>query len=557
MLIADAYVACPENLAPFPLSDKSSQSVMFELPFTPLHLPRHFTEWVLPDRCKPVNIYCQRFGGQGDQMKATHLAFNAECEMRSLLEIKGPTKGRNTNALGDLNCHILISPPVAKDFGGNVAVAKDKVVTLDTFTGPLLDVNYSIMEIERFSQHAIAEDASFSPSSLGLKLASFRLEQRLTYSTPPEWKYLLHADLKLAIDFFDPAAIFFADLSFLRANHHSSLDSALTAKGFATTSHIRDALLNCAGVEQASCLAGLAMQNETTDVGIRDTADSNLYRAGYGYYLALLAYRKLFAKVIASDLVLELGREPSIDECLDRIEEVTGLPGRRLAEVGCRNDDPGLFFNEELLVLGLITAFDCGTDVVFLTHDPLTQEQFVKLCESVSSDYASYAFARSQTEGIEKQVKRLKPLAPGDEMRRLYESNIIHCELADDWMESSFPKAPYLINLHCWLVDRGDEGGYQLSAISYCLERPTLGLLMTKAESNGRNLSNQDGINLRVSCAQPNGVGAMAMLGRDRIVALGSRSFPRDDRLDLRIEGLPAVDLMKAVQGRRDFTLPA
>src|SRR5205085_1103523 len=115
----------------------------------------------------------------------------------------GTTKGRNTRAIGDQNCHLLISPPFANHFGGHAVVTKDKLTTLGTFTGPLLDVNYSVMEIERFSEYVADVDTKFSPSSLGFKLASFRLEQHLTQSTPPEWTDLSNADLKTAITFFD------------------------------------------------------------------------------------------------------------------------------------------------------------------------------------------------------------------------------------------------------------------------------------------------------------------------------------------------------------------
>ena len=205
---------------------------------------------------------------------------------------------------------------------------------------------------------------------------------------------------------------------------------------------------------------------------------------------------------------------------------------------------------------GLLGAICHGTDVVFLTGDALMMEQFLKMCDLVASDYAACAFARSHERIVEEHANRVAVSPADGALKRLYESKVTCLNLHEDWMQTTFPKNPYVINLHCWLLGAERDDERQFAAMTFCAERPMYRLLFTKGHCGGRNIANAAGCNLRMSCSLVGGPGETASLGRDRIVPYGSRSFPRDERLDLRIEGLPAADLSKVIFLGRGFTAP-
>jgi hypothetical protein len=544
-LIHNSFHDCPENIVTVELSDDALPSEVVDSPATVLMLPRRFAAWVLPTDWSFVNIYCNRFGGVGDQMKMSHLTFSAEKEMAIVLNEKGESGGKNTPAQSERNCTMLISPPFPEGVGGNAILAKDRLSSVGDFVVPTIDLNYSVMEIERFSHLSPINEQDIEDRSLGLALASFRVGERFQFSLPK--RELIHVDeIATALKYFDSAAILFPDLGFLDTNHLPGMDLAVQGREFLLTKHVSDLIAARPATDSASPLSTY-IRRGGRNIGICDTSDSAVFAWGFGHYLALLAFRKQFGEVIAGDLERDTGRKHTFDECKPRLEEVCGTSGALLAEAGhVRRNDPGLFFSEEVIVQGLLTALECGTDILFLTHDPLFMNQVSKLFEMVAADYASFRYATFANEALDVHAKQLR--SADSESGRIFETNSVLCRLEEDWHTAALPKKPYLLNLHCWLLDGPCQDSVGLTATSFCIERPMHELLQVKARCRGANADRTDRINLRISYAAPNRVAPQAMIARDRIVALGSRCFPTDKRLDLRIDGMPALDLMNAVR---------
>jgi hypothetical protein len=82
------------------------------------------------------------------------LTFGAETEMSSLLEVKGRTRGKNTDILGHRNCHLLVHfmPPPAKGVPPCFAIAEDRTLELGGQHIPAIEANQAIGAVERFKQ---------------------------------------------------------------------------------------------------------------------------------------------------------------------------------------------------------------------------------------------------------------------------------------------------------------------------------------------------------------------------------------------------------------------
>jgi hypothetical protein len=106
---------------------------------------------ILPDAFTPVPVACAVVGE-----RLTWMEFAFETPMRRLLDVKGRTRGLNTDRVVPRNCHIWLAPvPVQDDLKGCAVIARDRRMSPLPETDvriPALDLNQALMHGERFQR---------------------------------------------------------------------------------------------------------------------------------------------------------------------------------------------------------------------------------------------------------------------------------------------------------------------------------------------------------------------------------------------------------------------
>ena len=214
------------------------------------------------------------------------------------------------------------------------------------------------------------------------------------FTRPPKWTNALLTCLSRAIQVLHPASVVLLDLSFVLSEHADLLASVLLDRGFATTTRIQRFVAET-DLPKKTILAEKIAVGSKKMAFLLDTADAFPFSVGYGHYLGLLAFRKLFWKAIKDRIERENSRCSPDTEWPVVVEHYAGIRGRRLAEEGWnRQNDPSLFFGEELLVQGMLASVLKGADVVFITCDPLLVDQFFKLGRFLVDHYLAAEFGR-------------------------------------------------------------------------------------------------------------------------------------------------------------------
>ena len=128
-----------------------------------------------------------------------------------------------------------------------------------------------------------------------------------------------------------------------------------------------------------------------------------------------------------------------------------------MAEHGDRHQqDPLLFLPDELLVYGAIYGVVEGTDVVFVTRDPVFMDQFVKLMTFLGNDYVASQYGRTHVNDRAAFPEFRESADPKNPVTAAF-GRAIAGKVRHGWQQVILPHSPYPINLHCWLMGRGDD----------------------------------------------------------------------------------------------------
>ncbi len=459
--------------------------------------------------------------------------------MSRLLRVKGTTGGRNCDVLGDNNCHLAISPPFQSELSGRAIIGRDRIVELGSFTGPRVDLEYALREVQRFRRVSVDTSIAVDPVTPGMRLADFFLPVRLSFSSDCDWHSIEWTELAKAIRFFDPAAPIYVDRGVITALP-PVVRKSIISRGFGWSKSVRDSSVAVAESE-GFAEAELASLRRTVAFDVTQQAPHDY---GFGFYLALLALRRQFGGVIRHRLVSGEDRDCSDSEVEAVAEEYGGIGARRLVEHARVNwDAPWFYAPDEQLLYGTIYAVLEGADVVFLTRDPLFMEQFAKLMMLLRSDYVASEFGRRHAQDPT-AIPEFDSKDASDESIRL--GRFRPTQLHSGWDAEILPKDPYLVNVQCWLIGRDDGGSVRFSALTYCTERGMHNLLRVKGSTLVRNIEVSADINIRAALGSTCGESAILSLWQDRLIPIGTYQFPRDERLDLRIPAIPAADITRA-----------
>ncbi|MEQ8785090.1 MAG: hypothetical protein RIC55_02285 [Pirellulaceae bacterium] len=543
MLVAESYHETPDNVIVHQVSmvDDVFESDQIEL----LDLPSHFVDFVLPEKHEWVSVQCFRFGGRDKDLKASMHTYCAELDMRRLLYMKGKTEGLNSDLFDGKNIRIALSPPFPDEFFGRAIVAKEKAVRIGAHDISFVDLNYAIMEVEHFRRRETETEESEEAPSFGLLMATFRQPVRLMFTSPPEWMDVPVEEFQTAVRLFNPA-LFLVDDTFLLSHVADYLADELLERGLATTRHIRDSLPKG---DWNSRLHEAVVKGHR-QVKTLDVSDNASRSRDFGYYVGLLAFRKLFWKAIKSRVKRDHGRDSPDTEWPEVVERYAGIRGRRLAEEGWRRkDDPRLFFAEELLVQGYLRSVKIGIDVVFLTSDPLFLEQFHRLGRLFRDHYRAYRIGKWFNSNPDScRVLQSDDDFPSAQLTK----GSTYFEIPNDrWNTEILPRRPVTLNLHCWLMGHAEKNTLRFAPFTFCAERPMHYLLAQKA-ANGLNMSDESGKNVRIEVLRQDWIG---VIENEAIIPIGSEDWPGDPRLELGIDGLPKSDLARVVADNCDFPM--
>ena len=217
-------------------------------------------------------------------------------------------------------------------------------------------------------------------------------------------------------------------------------------RGFRWSTSIRDSTLagECADVSAAE-------RKALNEMGTFAPRPHPVHENGFDYYLALLSLRTQISRIIRQRVRKEYGRECRDGEVEAIAEYYGGQSARRFARNGDSNqDDPLLFAGDEMLVYGSILGIMDGSDVVFLTKDPLFLDQFAMLCGLLGFDYVASEYGRRNADDptafpLNDTITDLSNPAEA----AFGKVNVgVYRRMA----RGILPRNPYLINLHCWLV---------------------------------------------------------------------------------------------------------
>jgi hypothetical protein len=97
---------------------------------------------ILPRKRSIISVHCCRI-----RELAEILIFGFIDDFRTLIRTKGQAQGRNTNRFGDKNCHISLGP-LMQVVGNWAAIGRDRIVSKEKYTYPMVDINLVINERE-------------------------------------------------------------------------------------------------------------------------------------------------------------------------------------------------------------------------------------------------------------------------------------------------------------------------------------------------------------------------------------------------------------------------
>tara|TARA_R110002124_G_scaffold45486_18_gene137608 strand:+ start:4643 stop:6547 length:1905 start_codon:yes stop_codon:yes gene_type:complete len=521
-LISQYIEKYPHNISSQELPEDVFPEMTESGPKEFLKLPKNFIDKVLPQIHHSSTVSCIKLGGQSPNLKYSQLSYCVESEM--LLAMKERSKDGNRVIL-------CVSPPFPESFGGNVLLAKDRLCNIYGYKFSVIDLNYTLQEVEHFKKIEVSENAPAESDLVGLMLG-VPLVERLCFSEIPKWQNVSINDISVALKNFNPSANIFTDQFFLSSHISKSVDQILVSKALTTTKNIRDWVIKKNLLKTELIQTAL---NKQRGVRVFDTATQQYYQGGYGYYLAMLGFRKLFWKYIKNKVQQDYHRESPDEEWPQIVEHYTGIRGRKVAEAGWQqSNNESLFFGEELLSIGVLDGIYDGTDALFLTCDPVFMDQFIMLGEYLQSHYLASELGRD--------------ILNNGETRG---SESVQYNLSLDWKDYILPNNPCVLSIHCWLFDTS-AGKIRICPLVFSLESSMHRLLSIKGKTSGLNIDDPYGRNIRIVNTSPNH--QRAYLSKELMVSKGSNNFPEDSRLDTRLSKLPALDLREWERKHEDFS---
>jgi hypothetical protein len=155
LLFAERYVSDRDRyeVVPMPIGDRdiepyfvSENSVLVRKPVN----PEQFVEWLLPSQFSPVRLHCILLAGDGPSFLLDQCLFEAERDMKRIIDMKGRARGWNTDRIFGRNCHITGFPRSIVNPRHFVAIVQDRedIAPNGTLSFPRLELNHALHHLD-------------------------------------------------------------------------------------------------------------------------------------------------------------------------------------------------------------------------------------------------------------------------------------------------------------------------------------------------------------------------------------------------------------------------
>lgn len=510
-------------------------------------LPANANDRFLPEQCDSVMIYVYRFSPNSDQTTMQSLAFCAEQQMLPLLETKGTADGRSTTLFDDWNFHRCISPYHQQEIGAHGALAIDKSIEIDGVTLSATDIELTMSRTEGISRVAISEPSADVGSKEDLDTAMLwshlRCDQRLSWFPPRDPIATSESTIAKTIQYLPFHSRVYLDQSMLTAPLAREFRDALQQTGIGTTETIVDSAK--AKIDKPKDCFATSLNREGYPKWLHPMKSPPFpepYFAAHQQYVALLAFRKLIGRIVRRQLTEKLQRMPSEDEWKEEIESIRGDHLERSIDAEERANDVHYYAEDELVVSAVLDAIVSGCDLVLLTKSRIVQQQFISFVLQLDLHYRAWSLAlHERRQGVD----LAKLTEPDQQFESLgYAGAMSVRGVSFSYVKGCLPEEALSLQLQCWVL-QGSGSSFSFQPVGFLAERPMHALLRTRGETNGRNTKLLGSEDLQFFWRRENGhVKGVVARGELSSTSIGSKKFPRDDRLHLSVDEVPTKDLI-------------
>jgi hypothetical protein len=243
---------------------------------------------------------------------------------------------------------------------------------------------------------------------------------------------------------------------------------------------------------------------------------------GYEYYVSLLSVRKAMG-TLAFSALKKLGRNPTGDELLAKVQRELGARGFSIAKKGMEAmDSPNWWTDQQLALIAIITAIARGAETFVITHDPDVLEHYFKALCHIKEHYRGMLVAKRFAETpSEIPFREVPNKSDGRHVQEFCSDPILQYETTDKEF-NPLPANFHPVNIYCLLLG-GKPPKMRVTFSCFCAETEMEELLRIKTRTNGLNTDRLEGRNcsIRTTPLLPDNHRVTVSIGMDTIIRFG------------------------------------
>ncbi len=234
-------------------------------------------------------------------------------------------------------------------------------------------------------------------------------------------------------------------------------------------------------------------------VGVANKAALNAF--GYDYYVGMLSLRKKLGIAESRKLRTDLGREPTEQEMRNHLHNKFHPRIAPIAFKGWKDQGKRNFLaDEELVVTAVLTAVVGCSDNLILTWDTDVFDQFTKLAELMSADYACFRWAEVHAQSPDGcPMFPMAIPADGSGCQDAFAGNELHHIVISSSDVEQLPPSVFYTPVQVYCVLLGNNCiDPKMSTAAFCFEAEMAEMLRVKSVTGGKNTSRFPGRNMIV-----------------------------------------------------------